>query len=322
MTKAASYLLSFDEFTTIRNYLIDERRLDGVGHDRRAAVVRHARGLRVRDLGRMDERRIWRPAMARCARPGRRCSRKAQARAGVPLWLSERHGDGHLVFMKRGASRPRPSHLRPSPRRSNAIAFDVEPRARFMGGRNRSIRLGPAQITKVDRALGSWEIRSHASVAVFLSPSPCPPARSRGAEAPPAHEFIDEAKALLVVGACADGTPPAQVKPELVAAHCKKVRAAQDEYKKSWLARRAASSSTAHVPRGDPEDGRLPVRGWRSVDGADGLSRRRRDHDALARARRRSARARRLAEQGAQALARAVENELEFAVPRELLGAR
>ena len=49
------------------------------------------------------------------------------------------------------------------------------------------------------------------------------------------HEFLDDAKALLVIGACADGTPPEKVKAELVAKHCEKVKAAQEDYKKSWL---------------------------------------------------------------------------------------
>jgi hypothetical protein len=48
-------------------------------------------------------------------------------------------------------------------------------------------------------------------------------------------DLIDDAKELLIVGACADGTST-KVKPEIVAAHCKTVRAAQDEYKKSWIA--------------------------------------------------------------------------------------
>ena len=66
------------------------------------------------------------------------------------------------------------------------------------------------------------------------------------ADAP--HEFIDDAKALLVVGACADGTPPATVKAELVEAHCKKVKAAQDEYKTSWIAK-AKPFFEANVPK-------------------------------------------------------------------------
>jgi len=56
------------------------------------------------------------------------------------------------------------------------------------------------------------------------------------AESPP-HEFIDDAKALLVVGACAEGAPPATVKADLVEAHCKTVKAAQSEYKTSWIAK-------------------------------------------------------------------------------------
>jgi len=50
----------------------------------------------------------------------------------------------------------------------------------------------------------------------------------------PPLDFIGDAKELLIVGACADGTS-SKVKPEVVAAHCKTVRAAQDEYKKTWI---------------------------------------------------------------------------------------
>jgi hypothetical protein len=67
------------------------------------------------------------------------------------------------------------------------------------------------------------------------------------AESPP-HEFIDDAKALLVVGACAEGTPPEKVKAELVVEHCKKVKAAQDDYKTSWIAK-ARPFFEANVPK-------------------------------------------------------------------------
>jgi hypothetical protein len=53
----------------------------------------------------------------------------------------------------------------------------------------------------------------------------------------PAHEFISDAKALLVVGACAEGEAPANIKPQTYAAHCKAVRASQDAYKKNWVAK-------------------------------------------------------------------------------------
>jgi hypothetical protein len=79
------------------------------------------------------------------------------------------------------------------------------------------------------------------------------------ADSPP-HEFIEEAKALLVVGACAEGTPPATVKPALVDAHCKKVRAAQDDYKKNWLGV-ASEFFKANVPAGIPKTVVYPFAG-------------------------------------------------------------
>ncbi len=49
------------------------------------------------------------------------------------------------------------------------------------------------------------------------------------------RELIEEAKALLVVGACAEGTPPASVSAKTLEAHCKTVRKAQDSYKTGWV---------------------------------------------------------------------------------------
>jgi len=66
------------------------------------------------------------------------------------------------------------------------------------------------------------------------------------------HDFIADARALLVVGACAEGELPANVKPAVVAAHCKKVRAAQAAYKASWLVR-AREFFTANVPAQIPK---------------------------------------------------------------------
>lgn len=65
------------------------------------------------------------------------------------------------------------------------------------------------------------------------------------------RDFIDEARALLVVGACAEGALPAGVKPSVVAAHCKTVRAAQAQYQKTWLSR-ARAFFTANVPSSIP----------------------------------------------------------------------
>jgi hypothetical protein len=49
------------------------------------------------------------------------------------------------------------------------------------------------------------------------------------------RELIEEARALLVVGACAEGTPPATVSAKTLEAHCKTVRKAQDSYKTGWV---------------------------------------------------------------------------------------
>ena len=60
-------------------------------------------------------------------------------------------------------------------------------------------------------------------------------------------EFLDEGKALMTVGACGKGDVPAKVKPEVVAAHCKKVTADQEDYKKSWISVAAPFSLTGTV---------------------------------------------------------------------------
>jgi hypothetical protein len=92
-----------------------------------------------------------------------------------------------------------------------------------------------------------------ASVLVFAQVS------SAAAEGAP-HEFIDDAKALLVVGACADGKAPDSVKPELVAAHCEKVKASQEEYKKSWISI-AQPWFEQHVPKSIPKTVVYPFAG-------------------------------------------------------------
>jgi len=82
---------------------------------------------------------------------------------------------------------------------------------------------------------------------------------SAGAEGTP-HEFIDDGKALLVVGACAEGKTPDGVKAELVTAHCTKVKAAQDDYKKSWVSI-AKPWFEQHVPKSIPKTVVYPFAG-------------------------------------------------------------
>ena len=73
------------------------------------------------------------------------------------------------------------------------------------------------------------------------------------------EDRIAEAKELLVVGACADGTS-ATVDPEVVAAHCKRVKATQDDYKNNWLGA-ADEFFKAHVPAGLPKTVVYPFAG-------------------------------------------------------------
>lgn len=84
-------------------------------------------------------------------------------------------------------------------------------------------------------------------IALGLGLAP-PPARAETA----GHDFIADARALLVVGACGEGELSARIKPAVVAAHCKKVRAAQADYKASWLVR-AREFFRANVPATVPK---------------------------------------------------------------------
>lgn len=87
-------------------------------------------------------------------------------------------------------------------------------------------------------------------------------AASAYAQAPQAaapQELLEEAKSLIVVGACADGSAPS-VTPEVYAAHCKTVRAAQEDYKKQWLGP-AIEFFRANVPAGVPKTVVYPFAG-------------------------------------------------------------
>ena len=93
-----------------------------------------------------------------------------------------------------------------------------------------------------------WQIAAmRLLLALDWSPSVAR-ALARDAEAR-AHEFIDDAKALLVVGACADGAPPRGVKPEIVDAHCKKVRTVAGRLQDELARSRARGSSRRTCPK-------------------------------------------------------------------------
>jgi len=94
----------------------------------------------------------------------------------------------------------------------------------------------------------STRIAGLAALAILAAP-----ALARAEPAAPAagHDFLAEAKALLVVGACAEGPSP-QLNAEIVAAHCKTVRAAQADYQKTWITV-AREFFVEHVPATIPK---------------------------------------------------------------------
>ncbi|MEJ7600139.1 MAG: hypothetical protein WKG01_19680 [Kofleriaceae bacterium] len=83
-------------------------------------------------------------------------------------------------------------------------------------------------------------------------------ARGTHAHADAPVDFIDDARQLLVVGACAEGTAP--VAPKIYAAHCKAVTAAQHSYRDNWIAP-AREFFAAHVPATIPTQVVYPFAG-------------------------------------------------------------
>ncbi|MDB4954132.1 MAG: hypothetical protein JWO36_1701 [Myxococcales bacterium] len=96
-----------------------------------------------------------------------------------------------------------------------------------------------------------------ATLAPGVRAQPAAPVPPAPADTAP-HEFIDDAKALLVVGACAEGTAP--IKAEVYEAHCKKIRAAQQDYKAKWLVP-AGEFFHANVPANIPKTVVYPFAG-------------------------------------------------------------
>ncbi len=93
-----------------------------------------------------------------------------------------------------------------------------------------------------------------ASVALFVAIAlAAPRARAEGVD------FIADAKALLVVGACNGGTTD-KVDAKVYAAHCKRMAQVVEDYKKRWLTP-AREFFAAHVPAGLPRKVVYPFAG-------------------------------------------------------------
>jgi hypothetical protein len=93
------------------------------------------------------------------------------------------------------------------------------------------------------------------SAAPAPAPAPAAPAVAAGG-----HDFTPEGKALLVVGACGEGTPPATVPAETLAKHCEFIKKVQDSYVNGWLTK-ARAFFAEKVPKDVPKKVVYPFAG-------------------------------------------------------------
>ena len=91
-------------------------------------------------------------------------------------------------------------------------------------------------------------------------PAPATPPAGAPAAAGDGHDFTSEARALLVVGACADGAPPDGIVAADLASHCDQVKKAQADYVEKWV-NPASAFFTAHVPKDLPKKVVYPFAG-------------------------------------------------------------
>jgi hypothetical protein len=98
------------------------------------------------------------------------------------------------------------------------------------------------------------------SGAVAVAPAPAPPPEPPPPPATGGHDFTSEAKALLAVGACGEGTVPDGITQEQIAAHCDDVKKAQADYVENWV-KPASEFFAQHVPKDIPKKVVYPFAG-------------------------------------------------------------
>jgi hypothetical protein len=92
-----------------------------------------------------------------------------------------------------------------------------------------------------------------------VAAEPTPPAESAIASTG-GRDFTAEARALLVVGACASGEPPSAIPADVLARHCKAIRKVQGDYTERWVGK-ARAFFASHVPAGVPRKVVYPFAG-------------------------------------------------------------
>jgi hypothetical protein len=94
------------------------------------------------------------------------------------------------------------------------------------------------------------------------APPPAAPAPTPAASAVAAggHDFTAEGKALLVVGACGEGTPPETVPAATLTKHCELIKKVQDDYVAGWVSK-ARAFFAEKVPKDVPKKVVYPFAG-------------------------------------------------------------
>jgi hypothetical protein len=109
---------------------------------------------------------------------------------------------------------------------------------------------------------------AHLQVAELKTPEIKPDSKTTDAKpvaaadslSPGGHDFTPELKALLVVGACNDGSAPEGFDPKLLASHCEIIKKAQTDYFANWV-KPARSFFSERVPRDIPKKVVYPFAG-------------------------------------------------------------
>ena len=116
-------------------------------------------------------------------------------------------------------------------------------------------RLGSAAPPAAPTAARSGSGAADVATTPPAAPAPAPPPLPPGG-----HDFTREAKALLAVGACGEGTIPDGITPDQLAVHCDDVKKAQGDYIDNWV-KPASEFFAQHVPKDIPKKVVYPFAG-------------------------------------------------------------
>jgi hypothetical protein len=101
---------------------------------------------------------------------------------------------------------------------------------------------------------------SGSAVATKPTPDPKTPTPPPTPPTTEGHDFTPEAKTLLAVGACGDGTVPENFSKKVLEDHCKDIKKAQENYLDKWV-KPAETFFAAHEPKDIPKKVVYPFAG-------------------------------------------------------------